>query len=150
MRSMNEQLNVAAEAGDAAQVKTLLLDPTCAPLSKNAAGMTALMWAAAYGHDSCVQLLLPMSDSLAKSNNGKTVLMYAVSRGHISCVQILLPVSDILAKNKNKQTVSEIATENGHASLAIFIDAYLAQDEKLALDSFIPTGASQKKKSLRV
>ena len=153
MNSINEQLRVAAESGDEAEVEALLLNPKCDPLSKddNKDGMTAVMIAASNGHEACLQLLLPVSDPLAKDHWGGTALMHAASDGHASCVNILLPLSDISAKNNEEDTASEIASSKGHSQLAMFITAYAAaRSEKTALSSSIPAVAPQKSRSLRM
>ena len=109
------------------------------------------MWAARNGTTACVDILLPVSDPLARDNDGWTALMYAADGGYEACLQLLLPVSDISTKNNQENTASEVAPQNGHPSLVKTIEAYaLAQSEKLALHSVIPTGVSQKRSLLRI
>ena len=151
MDSINEELRVAAESGDEAEVEALLLNSKCDPLSTDKYGMTPLMCAAYGGHEACFQLLLPVSDASTKNNHDWTALMYAAHGGYDSCVRLLLPVSDALAKDNENKTASEIASERGHFQSANFIDAYaLTQSEKTALDSVITTVTPQKRNSLRV
>ena len=80
-----------------------------------------------------------------------TALMYAALYGQTSSVSLLLPVSDVLEENDENQTANHLATENGYPQLAMLIDAYaVAQSEKKALSSLVPTELAQKRKSLRV
>ena len=109
MASIYEKLRQAAKAGFELELRALLNDPECDALVQDNERMTALMWAACYGHETCVDLLLPTSDALAKSNNGWTALMWAAQRGHESCVGQLLPVSDALAKGKGGRTALMLA-----------------------------------------
>ena len=52
--------------------------------------LTALMWAAAYGHTGTVKLLLGRgADAGARDNRGKTALAMAVEGGHKETEQLL-------------------------------------------------------------
>ena len=109
------------------------------------------MWAAMSGVDSCVKLLLPVSDALSQDNRGKTALMWAAFYGYTSCVSLLLSVSDVWAKNNKKQSASEVAADRGHTPLAQLIDAYAcSQSEKVTLSDSIPALPQQNRSSLRV
>ena len=151
MKSVNEELRDAAAEGDEAGLKALLLLPTCDPMSKDYAGRTALMQAAAHGQSSCVELLLPVSDASAKDNEGLTALMWAAFHGNFSCVELLLPASDALAKDEKGMTAGDHARDGGHSSLAALMDAYaLAMSEGEALRSSTGPGATRKSAPLRV
>ena len=53
-------------------------------------GTTALIEAAFFGHDNCVQLLLDSgADVNARTTHGNTALSAAARRGHLDCVKIL-------------------------------------------------------------
>ena len=90
MSRINNQLREAAKTGDAVKVRPLLRDPKCDALSEDKYGMTALMAAASSGHESCLELLLPVSAPLVKDRQSETALMRAVANGNTSCVKILL------------------------------------------------------------
>lgn len=101
---INEKLRKAAKHGYVVRVKALLKNPSCDALAKNREGATALMLAARYGHEACVELLLPVSDALARDSKGITALMTAVCNGYEECVRLLLPVSDALSKDDEEMT----------------------------------------------
>ena len=113
MNIVNEQLRAAARAGDATKLKALLLDPNCDTRSKDANGLTALMYAAYCGHTTCLSLLLPVSDPLARDEDYWTALMFAADSGFSSCVEALLPVSDVLAKDDDNWTALMLAACSG-------------------------------------
>ena len=116
MSHVNEQLRGAAKGGDEAQVKALLLDPKCDPLAKDLWGLTALMYAALEGYDSCVSFILPVSDPLAKDRSGMTALMWAACNKDASCVELLLPVSEVLTKDQSGCNALMIAAYKGSTS----------------------------------
>ena len=129
MKSIKDQLRVAAKAGDSDKVKTLLRDPECDALSQDDHGRTALMCATCYGHLSCVGLLLPVSDALIKDRSGWTALMYAADSGDEACIELLLPASDPLTKDNDGWTALMWAAYYGYASC---IDALLPVSDLLA------------------
>lgn len=51
---------------------------------------TALMFAAAAGHESIVRLLIPYECKMHESCNGKTALMAAAAAGHLSTLKLLI------------------------------------------------------------
>merc|ERR1711935_698679 len=61
-------------------------------------GLSALMWAAKYGYDKSVELLLPFSDAKATTNFGYSALMLAAEHGYDKSVELLLPFSDAKAR----------------------------------------------------
>lgn len=99
--SINERLWEAAVIGCEVELKALLASPSCDALSKNKYGMAPLMLAARYGHEACVDLLLPVSDALSTDNDGHTALIWAAINGHDACVRLLLPASKVRAKCKS-------------------------------------------------
>ena len=148
---VNERLRKAAQAGSESELKSLLQEPGCDALSKANNGSTALMWAARFGREGCVRLLLPSSDALAKDEDGWTALMWAAWSGHEGCVRTLLPVSAPLSKNEEGFTARELARDGGHESLAQFIEAYaLALRELASIGKAARPGVPREHAALRV
>ena len=84
-------------------------------------GYTALMYAAMYGREKMVELLVPKSDAKARNNyDGKTALMYAARHGNEKMVKNLLPKSDAKASNKNEQTALMYAAQYGNKDLLVW------------------------------
>ncbi len=80
-------------------------------------GYTPLLWAARYGHDAVVQLLLEKGADLeAKDKDGWTPLLWAAENGHNAVVQQLLEKgADLEAKDKEfDQTPLLCAVQIGH------------------------------------
>lgn len=113
MTGVNNYLRHAAKAGNEAELKDLLLDPGCDPMSKDEEGVTALMFAAFKGASACVQLLLPLSNALNKDRKGSTALIWAAGHADAGCTKILLPFSDALAQNNRGWTALIFAGWNG-------------------------------------
>ena len=151
MADINKKLKKAAMCGFGVDIKSLLMVPGCDPLHKDSFDMTALMCAAQYGHEACVELLLPSSDASAQAVDGMTALMYAARMGHEACVKLLLPVSDVLAKSKSEATASDYAKFWGHENTAQSIDVYvLARTEKADIDAATSSGVPRGRPVLRV
>ena len=151
MAAINERLREAARDGSEAELKSLLRNPGCNALSKTGHGLTALMCAALFGHEACIQLLLPLSDARAKNKDGHTALIQAAWFGSEACVRVLLPVSDVLGKDKAGRTASSWAKKEGHESLAKFIDAYaLSQAEQASIEGAISSATPRKRAAPRV
>ena len=151
MARIHGKLRAAAQAGSESVLKALLNDPICNALSNDKDGLTALMWAARNGHETCLGLLLPKSDALAQDKGGWTALMHAVRFGREACVGLLLPASDALAQKNNGLTARGLASKYGHDGLADFIDAYaLAQSEQAALGVAVSFGAPRGRAIRRV
>ena len=75
--------------------------------------MTALHYAAYYGHADCVALLLPVSDPLALGAFGRTSLHFAADMGHVDCVSLLLQCSDPNLPDCYGYTSLILAARNG-------------------------------------
>lgn len=116
MGDLDYKLRKAAEMGDAAELKVLLLQAKCNPRSKGYDGMTALMHAAYSGDASCTQLLIPLSNGLEKDSTGMTALMWAAAYGHDACTQVLVPASNVLNQNSVGMTALMHASLGGHIS----------------------------------
>ena len=82
----------ASTAGDRpALMKALDGQPVAVVNASDGIRRTALSWASANGHISCVQLLLSRTaDPMRKDNYGYTALHEATSFGHDRVVQVLL------------------------------------------------------------
>merc|ERR1711935_338446 len=74
-------------------------------------GLSALMWAAKYGYDKSVELLLPFSDAKATSNSGYSALMLAAEHGYYKSVELLLPLSDAKATTNSGYSALMVATQ---------------------------------------
>lgn len=92
----NQKLLQAAEAGDIAEVLTLIRDGAGVNARGPTYGNTALMEAAARGHTDTVRALLEKGGEVDASDNaGRTALMEAAFEGYTETVRVLL------AKNAN-------------------------------------------------
>jgi len=96
----NKKLLDAAEAGDTAEVQSLLRDGANAN-AKGDYGNTALMGAAVRGHTETARALLEKgADVNAKGNTGRTALMEAALEGYTDTVRTLLEKgADVNAKD---------------------------------------------------
>ena len=109
------------------------------------------MWAATFGREACVRVLLPISDMLVKDKTGMTALMCAGFGGHEGCVGLLLPVSEVLATCNRGMTASDWARNRNNKSVGQFIDAYvLAHAEKSSIEGAASPGTHRKQAALRV
>ena len=101
----HKKLLDAAEAGDTAEVQSLLRDGANAN-AKGDYGNTALMGAAVRGHtETALALLEKGADVNAKGNTGRTALMEAALEGYTDTVRTLLEKgADVNAKNKYDDT----------------------------------------------
>ena len=85
-----DALLVAARTGNADTVKSLLASRNADVNGVDAAGNTALIEAARFGHDDVVtELLIAKADVNAKNRDGKTALMLAAEGGHDEVVRLL-------------------------------------------------------------
>ncbi|KAH0553091.1 hypothetical protein GP486_006718 [Trichoglossum hirsutum] len=85
-------------------------------------GWTPLMWAAWYGHETVVKLLLETgrADVDWKDNgHGQTPLSFATKNGHDAVVKLLLETgkADVNSKNSFGQTPLSLAAENGDKAM---------------------------------
>lgn len=146
MTDINERLMLAARAGNEVEIKALLVDPGCSALSKDANGVTALMYASYYGREACVRLLMPTSNALFGDENGWTALMHAAYSGNEACVRHLLPASAPLAVNRDGLAASSCARKRGHKDVAQFIDNHVfAQSEQASIGAAVSANAPRKR-----
>ena len=151
MSSIDRKLRHAAGYGKEAELKELLRNPGCNALNADELGMTALMWATRYGYESCVRLLLPVSDASATDTDGWTTLMWAANYGHEDCLRILLPVSDVQARDNKGRTASASARLRGNRSMTKLIDAYaLAQNEQGSIGAAAGPGTASGRLAPRI
>ena len=151
MVAIDKRLMDAAKEGFEIELRTLLMYPGCDVLAKDTNSMTALMYAAYYGQEACLRLLIPVSDVLAKSENGVTSLMWAAGNGQEDCIKLLLAASDVLAKDLDKWTASSWAKNGGYKSVAQLIDAYaLSQTEQASIEVAVNTSTPRKRAAPRV
>ncbi|KAK4039275.1 ankyrin repeat domain-containing protein 17 [Parachaetomium inaequale] len=83
--------------------------------------MTPLSWAAEYGHEAVVKLLLDTGkvDVNAKDDYGATVLMHAATNGEKAVVKLLLDTGkvDVNAKDHHRGTALRGAAANGEEAI---------------------------------
>ncbi|KAF5691946.1 ankyrin protein [Fusarium denticulatum] len=87
--------------------------------SKGVSCWTPLSYAARYGHEEVVRILLSRGDIDPNSEDTickETPLSWAAKNGHATIVQLLLEKEGILADHKGQQTPLSVAAENGHAA----------------------------------
>jgi hypothetical protein len=81
----------AAQQGDVARVRDVLLLSKLSPDTQDVHGNTALMWACARGHLDVVQLLLAHGAFVdLQSHSGATALLYGAKKSKLDCVRALL------------------------------------------------------------
>ncbi|KAI1042022.1 hypothetical protein LB505_012173 [Fusarium chuoi] len=112
------QVHTAAYFGLSNTVSALLERGRLAD-SKGICGWTALSYAARYGHEKVVKLLVARDDVDPNSTDGlygETPLSWAAKNGHAGVVKLLLDNQGILADcvHENHQTPLSFAAENGH------------------------------------
>ena len=103
----------AVKANNINLVTHLLANNTDAKATNND-GYTALMFAAMYGNEKSVELLIPHSDVKATNDNGWTALMLAAFYGNEKSVELLIPHSDVKAINNDGATALDIAETRGY------------------------------------
>ena len=88
---------------------------------RDESGRTPLSWAAEYGHESIVQMLIEQEDIdiNSKDESGCTSLMYAASSGHEAIVRLLIDRDDIdiNAKDESGRTSLMCAASSGHEAI---------------------------------
>lgn len=113
IREIDAALFGAAERGDAAAVQSAL-DQDAWPKAKDYQGDTALMLAAgASCSESCLAILLPISDPNALNTAGESALMRAASAGFARGVEMLMPVSDQTLRGPLGQSALRCAVMSG-------------------------------------
>ena len=113
-----EPLAIAAAAGHAEFVETLLTTGRVSVDSRDDGGRTALSWAARNGYEKIVGLLLATShiDVNFKDDYGRTSLCYAAQNGHEMIVRLLLETGqvDVDSKDIYGRTPLCLAAKGGH------------------------------------
>jgi ankyrin repeat protein len=113
-------LHIAARTGLVQIVQLLLFSGRVDINKTDLSGRLALHHACESGHDSIVELLLPVSnDHDARNDNGATPLSYAAEKGHEVIVK-LLPESgkvNINSKDNFDFTPLSYAAENGYIAI---------------------------------
>ncbi|CVK84594.1 related to ankyrin [Fusarium proliferatum] len=118
IKATETKVNTAAYFGLSNTVLALLEKGQLAD-SKDIYGWTALSYAARYGHEKVVKLLVARGDVDPNSTDGmyvETPLSWAAKNGHAGIVKFLLGNQGILADcvHKNRQTPLSFSAENGH------------------------------------
>jgi len=123
--TMLSPLSVAAEAGNAAEVRALLAGGADVHAKEGPYRRTALHWSGYYGHVAAVEALLAGgADVHAKDNAGRTALHWAVAKGHVAIVEALLAGgADVHAKDMFGETALHQAGTEGHVAA---VEALLA------------------------
>ena len=101
---------------------------------------TALIYAAEYGTEKSVELLIPESDANATNNHGDSALMKAAKKGNVKSVELLLPVSNIIAINENGRTALDFAKSSGNDQIVELLQQHILSNP--FLDSESPIGNS--------
>ncbi|SCO09473.1 related to ankyrin [Fusarium fujikuroi] len=118
MKAIATEVHTAAYFGLSNTVLALLEKGQLAD-SQGIYGWTALSYAARYGHENVVKLLVARDDVNPNSTDrlyGETPLSWAAKNGHAGVVKFLLGNQGIIADcvHKNRQTPLSFAAENGH------------------------------------
>jgi ankyrin repeat protein len=124
----------AAENNDITAVERYLAAfPTQIMIAKNDAGDTALMWAAAGGHDNVVALLLERGAMVDNRNLfGFTALFYAAVKDQPAVMTLLLKKgADIDAKSGTGETALFYAAKSGYRTCtALLLEKGARTEEK--------------------
>ena len=91
-----------AALGLVAETKSFLAQEQCAA---DSTGWTPLHYAAAFGRDSCITMILPHVDREALDNEGRTAAQLAARSGHFGAVCLLLD------EDSSSQSLTEGAAE---------------------------------------
>ena len=119
MADINERLREAAKAGTEAELKAFRQKPGCEAFSQDKNGITALMWAALYGHEECVRLLLPVSNALAQNEDGLTASTLARNDGHESLAQFIEAYIPARSELASIGSASRLGARGGRARLRV-------------------------------
>ena len=116
MTMLNEQLVLAAKEGDAKKVASLLEQGADKDHARyDGQDASVLGWAAKFGHDECVQILLAAGANVAAADDTyATPLELAVVRGHESVAQALVrPSVDAINRSRGEPTILHWLATNG-------------------------------------
>jgi len=112
MLTLNEQLIVAVKEGDVSEVSRLLDKGAYIETKDNTATKAPpLVWAAYFGHQQLMELLLKRHAALDGADvHGNTALHWALRQGHEAITALLLQYgADKTLKNNNQLTPIEFA-----------------------------------------
>lgn len=122
---------------DAVEEKESVVIASAKPPAKTAQvnigpGMTALAWAAYYGHAGLVEMLLREYHADAEIRDAvydRTPLIWAAGFGYIRCVELLLDVgkAKLEAKDKRGSTALDVAEQYSQTKVASLLRARQAQ-----------------------
>ncbi|MCP4981490.1 MAG: hypothetical protein GY935_13460 [Gammaproteobacteria bacterium] len=119
--AMNERLHLPASAGDMDKVRTEIEGGRDVD-SKDAAGQTALMYAAENGRIEVVKYLVSKGadvDAIAGGFGRGTALIYAASTNRLEVISYLIKSgADVNAVTKHNETALVWATAKGHLEAA--------------------------------
>merc|ERR1712196_704969 len=116
----------SAEKGDVAAVDAAIAAKEKVD-DRDVEGRTALMLAAAAGHDRCVRVLLSKHSAspFVKTPTGETALHFASRGGHVSCVEALLySGADATATNQAGKNSTSFAKSGGHKEVQNMLKAW--------------------------
>src|SRR6266513_1232095 len=122
-QDLNKKLLDAAEAGDTAEVRSLLREGAN-PNAKGGYGSTALMGAAVRGHTETVRALLEKGAEVnAKGNTGRTALMEAALEGYTETVRTLLEAgADITVRDRDGETALSGAEKHNYSDVIALLN----------------------------
>jgi Ankyrin repeats (3 copies) len=111
MPSISRELITAVRKGDRAAARRLIRNGSD-PNSRDAEGLTALMWAAREGHPSLANILLKAGvDPNARDRQGQTAVHHAVIGRHRAVIRALASAgADLNAKDADDCTAFELAS----------------------------------------
>jgi ankyrin repeat domain-containing protein 50 len=125
---------IASYLGLEAVVKLLLkMGKTKIDSKDDGYDQTPLSWAAKFGHEAVVKLLLDAkADINPKDDGGRTPLLWAAENGHEAVVKLLLGAkADIDSKDDSGRTPLSWAAENGREAIVkLLLDAKADIDSK--------------------
>lgn len=101
------ELMRAARAGDCQKVSKLIHEAG----QQDAAGKTALMYAAEHGHLECVNALKKTAEHLMHDARGWTGLMYACANSHADCAAALVEECQFVDHNTVPPKLSTVDYE---------------------------------------
>lgn len=85
---------------------------------------SALMLAAKYGLEDCVQILLDAGADVNATGGGNTALMMACEQGHAKCVKLLLKAkADIHIRSTSNMTAIDFAVKNNKSECKKLMEA---------------------------
>ena len=134
--ALSIELIVAAEAGDTAQVQTLLAAKAPVDTRIGSRCMTALLYAARYGHSAPMDLLLAAKAPVDQADYyGRTSIGYASGNGHSAVVELLLAAKAPVDHTSNLGHTSLMcASLGGHSAVVELLLAATAKVDRTDKD----------------